>query len=93
MHTKLLSENLKGGDHLQDVGADGRIRKQAVKSVAQDRHQWRGIVNTVMNLRLPYRREIFGLAERLLAFQGLCSIELVKPSSQEDTVPISRTYG
>jgi len=26
MHTKILSENLKGRDHLKDVGVDGKIR-------------------------------------------------------------------
>jgi hypothetical protein len=27
MNTKFWWENLKGGDHLQDLGVDGRIRK------------------------------------------------------------------
>jgi hypothetical protein len=25
MHTKLLSENVKGRDHMEDIGIDGKI--------------------------------------------------------------------
>jgi hypothetical protein len=39
---------------------------------------WRAVVNTVMNLRVPYMLGISGLAERLLAFQEVLSyMELV----------------
>jgi len=34
--------------------------------VAQDMDQWKALVNTVMNLRVPYKAEISWLAERLL---------------------------
>jgi hypothetical protein len=34
---------------LREIGWDGRDRID----LAQDRNQWRAIVNTVMNLRVP----------------------------------------
>jgi hypothetical protein len=57
-------ENLKGSDHSGDVGEDGRIILEGIIQkyewegvdwvhLAQDRDQWRAVVNTVMNLRAP----------------------------------------
>jgi len=55
-------ENVKGRDHSEDRGADGKIRLD-IKEVeregvdwlllAQARDQWQALVNTVMNLRFP----------------------------------------
>jgi hypothetical protein len=62
MHTILRLENLKGRDHMEDLGVDGRItlylREIGLKGVnwihlAQDRDQCRDLVNIVMNLRIP----------------------------------------
>jgi hypothetical protein len=55
-------ENLKGRDHMEDLGVDGRItlylREIGLKGVnwshlAQDRDPCRDLVNIVMNLRIP----------------------------------------
>jgi hypothetical protein len=57
-------ENLKRRDNSEDQGIDGRIilewifREMKLEGVdwmhlAQDRDQWRAVVNTVMNLRVP----------------------------------------
>jgi hypothetical protein len=48
-------------DHSEDLGVDGRVILEWMlgwKSVVwihltQDRNQWRALVNTVMNLRVP----------------------------------------
>jgi hypothetical protein len=63
MHTIFWSENLKGEDYLKDLGVDSRnirmnFREIGWKDVdlihlAQNRDQWRALVNTVMNLRVP----------------------------------------
>jgi hypothetical protein len=56
--------DLTEGDHFGDPGVDGRIiLKKIFKKwdgggmdwieVAQDRDRWRGVVNAVMNLRVP----------------------------------------
>jgi hypothetical protein len=55
--------NVKGRDHSEDLGIDGRIvlngsREIGWKGVewmhlAWDRYQWQGLFNTVMNLRIP----------------------------------------
>jgi hypothetical protein len=45
-----------GRDHLEDLGVDlGEIRWEGVDWIrlAQDRSQWRAVVNTVMNLGVP----------------------------------------
>jgi hypothetical protein len=58
------SENLKGRDHSEDVRVDVRIilewilEKYGAKLwnglfLAQDRNQWRILVNKVMNFRVP----------------------------------------
>jgi hypothetical protein len=62
MHTIFWLENLKGRDHLEDLGVDGRIifewilRKYGGRmelDAAQDRDQWWDLVKSVMNLRFP----------------------------------------
>jgi hypothetical protein len=37
--------NVKGRDHLEDLGMNGKV------NLAQDRDQWLALVNTVLNLR------------------------------------------
>jgi hypothetical protein len=63
MHSKCWSENLKRGDHLEDTGVDGKKMLTSIKEtgldgvdwihLAQDRDQWRVLVDTVMKLRVP----------------------------------------
>jgi len=59
MHTKFWSEILKGRDHSEDLGVDGRIISESIfgdtgwNHPTQDRDQWRALVNTVINLRVP----------------------------------------
>jgi hypothetical protein len=58
----ILVQNLKGREQSEDLGVDGKIRtdlkERELESVhwiylAQDRVQWRAVVNKVINLRLP----------------------------------------
>jgi hypothetical protein len=55
---------MREGEHLRKPGIDGRIILRWIFerldgfgidwiNLAQDRDRWRGIVNTVMNLRVP----------------------------------------
>jgi hypothetical protein len=54
---------LRGEDHLEDPGIDGRIILKCILEkwdggtdsidVVQDRDRWRALVNVVMNLRVP----------------------------------------
>jgi hypothetical protein len=55
MHTKFWFEKLKASDHANDIGADGKIVWEGVDWVhlVQDRDQWRAVMSTVMNLRVP----------------------------------------
>jgi hypothetical protein len=62
MLTESRLEIMNGRDHSEDVDIDGRIiptsQGNRVWGVnwphpAQDRDQWRALVNTVMNLRVP----------------------------------------
>jgi hypothetical protein len=63
VHTGLQWGNLMEGDHLEDVGVDGRIILKLTCerldggtdwiNLAQDRDRWRALVNAVMNLRVP----------------------------------------
>jgi hypothetical protein len=60
---KFWAENLKGRNHSEDLGIDGRnIRMDLTGTewevvdwihLAQDRDQWRALVNMVMNLQAP----------------------------------------
>jgi hypothetical protein len=62
MRTKVVSENLKGRDHSEDLVVDNirmGIREIGWKvvdrvHVAQGRDKWLALMNTVMNLRVPY---------------------------------------
>jgi hypothetical protein len=55
--------NLREGDHLKDLGVDGRIILKWIFKrldggvdwidLAQDRDRWRALVYTVRNLRVP----------------------------------------
>jgi hypothetical protein len=64
MHTKFWSENLTERDHLEDPRVDGRAIFKRIFKKQIGRlwtgfiwlriwGQWRALVNTVMNLRVP----------------------------------------
>jgi hypothetical protein len=56
-------EGQKERDHLEDLDIDGWIIKMDLREtkwcgmdwidLAQDRHQWRALVNMVLNLQVP----------------------------------------
>jgi hypothetical protein len=50
-HRRRWEDNIK--IDLREIGIDGANWIQ----LAQDRAQWRAVVNTVMNLRVPYRMQ------------------------------------
>jgi hypothetical protein len=57
------SENVKGRDHSEDLGVDGKNIRLDLRGIgwegvdgmhlAQEREQWRALVDTAMNLRFP----------------------------------------
>jgi hypothetical protein len=62
MSTEFCSENIKGKDHLEDLGENGRIIKTGSEircycidwiHMAQDGNQRRAFVNTVLKLLVP----------------------------------------
>ena len=63
MYTVFWWGNVRGRDHLEDPGVDGMlILDGSSKSVigamnwidlAQDRDNWRAVLNAAMNLRVP----------------------------------------
>ena len=63
MHTGFKWGNLRAGDHLEDLGVDGRIILERILEkwyegvdwidLAQDTDRWRAFMNAVMNLRVP----------------------------------------
>jgi hypothetical protein len=65
VNTKFLLEELKERNHSEDLGVDGMIPlKWSLNTVdwidlAEDRVQQRAVVNTVMNLRVPYKTKNF----------------------------------
>jgi hypothetical protein len=68
MRTEFWSENLKGSDHWEDLDEVGNITMDLRVIVwedvdwihlAQDRDQWRALVNMVMNLWVPQKAENF----------------------------------
>jgi len=57
MHTKFCLENLKGRDHFEDLGVNGKILLEWIlrsdwMHPVQDRDYRRAFVNTVINLRV-----------------------------------------
>jgi hypothetical protein len=67
--------HLREGDHLKELGlVIGKNIKEIGWedlnwiNVAQDREKWQAFVKTVTNLKVSNKREISGLARKLLAF-------------------------
>jgi len=69
MHTGFWWGRLKEGDHLEDLGIEGRIiLKLILKNtmwimhwidLTQDRVKWQAVVNVVMNLWVPLNARNF----------------------------------
>jgi hypothetical protein len=63
MHTKIWLENLKGRNHSQDLGVDGKVilerilwkwdGKMWIGFIWLRWDQWRALVNPIMNFRVP----------------------------------------
>jgi hypothetical protein len=76
----VLWEDLRERDNLEDLGRDGRIIKMDLHDVrlggldwidlAQDRKEWRALVNSVMNLEVPYGEGNFLISCRPVIFSG-----------------------
>jgi hypothetical protein len=68
------SGNLKGRGHLEGWGADVKLILEWILKkwydilgwikLAQGRNQWRNLVNTVMNLQIPWKEWYFILADQ-----------------------------
>jgi hypothetical protein len=66
-HVACREGNMYGNDHLENLAIDGRTIKMAAREVgwknvdeiylSQDRDQWQGVVNMVMNFRLHRMHE------------------------------------
>jgi hypothetical protein len=61
---RILVRKLQWKKHLQDLGVDRSQRNRI--HLAQNRDQWRALVNTVMNPRIPYNAGNSSLAVQLL---------------------------
>jgi hypothetical protein len=69
MHTRFWLEILKGRNHSEELGVDGKIILEWILGkwwnavdwfhLAHNRGQWRALVNTVMDLRVPEKAENF----------------------------------
>jgi hypothetical protein len=58
---KFLIRNLKGGGHLNKLGGNKIKLKWIFRiDLAEDRDQCRALVNTVMDLLVPYKVKNFG---------------------------------
>jgi hypothetical protein len=69
VHRGFWWKNLRERNNLEDLGVNGRIILKCIFKkwdagmdwfdLAQDEDRWRSLVNTVMNLRIPYNAENF----------------------------------
>jgi hypothetical protein len=79
MHIVFCIKNLKRRDHYEDLGVDGEnniimdLREIGWEDVdwthlAQDRDQWRTVVNTVMGLGVPLKAGNFLFSWVIISF-------------------------
>jgi hypothetical protein len=73
VHTGFWWGDLRERDHLEDLSIDGRVivkyifkKRDGGHDLAQDRGNWRALVNAIMNLWFHKIREMCWLAEELL---------------------------
>ena len=74
-------------DHLEELGRDGRIIKMDLQDVrlggldwidlAQDRKEWRALVNSLMNLGCPKGAGNFLTSSRFVIFSGRTLLQIV----------------